>query len=92
MSMEPKGELLMPCSVIPSDSHTTQAFTQLEQGLDELLDEYLQCVSELSSKIYHTSDMSNISTEDINHYAVVHGLNFRKLKDSIVGHWSMQWK
>ena len=46
-------------SIIPPDSHATQAVTQLEQGLDQLLDMYLHCASELS-KICPTSDMSRI--------------------------------
>ena len=82
----------MQYSVIMSDSHAPQAFTQLEQGLDELLDDYLHYVSELLSKIYHTSDISSISVEGINHYALVYGLNCRKLKDGVVGHWSIQWR
>ena len=65
--------------------------SQLEQDPDELLDNYLHCVSELLPKMYHTSDMSSISAMGTNHYAVVYGLNCRKLKDSISGHWSVQW-
>ena len=65
--------------IIPSDNHATQALNHLEQGPDELLDDYIHHVSDLS-KIYHTSDMSRISVEGTNHYAVVYGLNCRKLK------------
>ena len=36
--------------------------------------------------------MSRISAEGTNHYAVVYGLNCRKLKDRVVGHRSAQWK
>ena len=50
----------MQYSIIPSDTHGTQASTHLEQGSDELLNDYLHCVSELLSKIYHISDMSRI--------------------------------
>ena len=82
----------MQYPVIPSDTHATQAFTHLEQGLDELLDNYLHHMCELLSKIYHTSDMSSISAEGTNHYAVAYGLNSRKLKDSIAGHQSTQWR
>ena len=53
MWTELKKELPLQHSVIPSNTHATQAFTQLEQGPDELLDDYLHCVSELS-KIYTT--------------------------------------
>ena len=72
----------MQHSVLPSDTHATQAFTLLYQGPDEILDDYLHHVSELLSKMYHTSDMSTIWEEGTNHYAVVYGLNCRKLKDS----------
>ena len=82
----------MQYSIIPSNTHTTHAFTHLEQGLVELLDDYLHCVSDLLSNIYHTSDMSRISAEGTNHHAVVHSLNCRKLKDSMAGHRSAQWK
>ena len=67
-------------------------FSNMEQGLDERLDDYLHCASELLPKIYHTSDMSRISAKDTNYYAVVYGLNCRKIKDSVVGHWRTQWK
>ena len=82
----------MQYSIIPSDSHATQAFTWLEQGPDELLDEYIHCAHKLLSKIYHTLDMSSISVEGLTHYAVVYGLNCNKLKDTITGHWNVQWK
>ena len=49
-------------------------------------------MSDLLSKTYHTSDMSRISVEGTNHYAVVYSYNCRKLKDSVAGHWSAQWK
>ena len=84
--MELKKESSMHHFIIPSNTHATQAFTQLEHGLDELLSDYLQHVSDLLSKIYHTSDMFKVSAEGTNHYAVVYGLNCRKLKDNIVGH------
>ena len=90
MWMELKGELSVQYSIILSDSNTTQAFTWLEQGMHELLDEYLHQASELLSKIFYTSDMSRISVEDLNHYAMVYGLNCRKLKDIIAGHQSAQ--
>ena len=89
---ELKKELSMPYSIIPSDTHATKAFIHLEQGPDEPLDDYLQCVSELLLKIYHTSDMSRISVEVTNHYAVIYDLNCRKLKDSMAGHRNAQWK
>ena len=73
----------MQYSIIPLDTHAAQAFPCLEQGPDKLLDDYLHCVSDLLSKIYHTSDMSRISAKGTNHYAVVYGLNSRKLKDSM---------
>ena len=37
-SAELKNELSMQYSIIPSDTHATQAYTHLEQSLDELLD------------------------------------------------------
>ena len=49
-------------------------------------------MNELLSNIYHGSDMSRISLEDLDHYAMVNGLNCSKLKDSITGHRSKQWK
>ena len=82
----------MQYSIISSDSHATQSFTQLEQGLDELLDEYLHHMGGLLSKLYHTSEISRILVEGLNHYAMGHGLNCRKLQDSVVGHQSVQWK
>ena len=75
----------MQYSLIPLDAHATQAFTHLEEGLDELLDYYLHHTSDLS-KICHTSDMSRISMEATSHYAVVYGLNCRKLKHSMAEH------
>ena len=90
--MELKRGLSMQCSIIISDSHATQAFTWLEQGPDEIFDEYLHHASELLSKIYHISDMSRISVEVPCHYAAVYDLNCRKLKDSIIGHQSVEWK
>ena len=90
--MELKRELSMQYSNILYDSHATQAFIQLEQGPDELLDVYFHCATELQSKIYHTSDMSRISPKGLNHYAVVYGLNCRRLKDSVLGHKGRQWK
>ena len=44
------------------------------------------------SKIYHTFDMSSISVEGSTHYTVVYGLNCRKQKDSVMGHWGVQWR
>ena len=85
-------ELSMQYSIVPSDIHTTQAFTYLEQGPDKLLDNYLYHVSDLLLKIYHTSNMSRISVKDTNHYAVVYGLNCRNPKDSMAGHKNSQWK
>ena len=82
----------MQYSIILLDMHVTQAFTHLEQSPDKLFDSYLHHMRDLLSKIYHTSDMSGITTKGTNHYAVVYGLNCRKLKDSVVGHKSAQWK
>ena len=90
--MEIKREMSMHYSTIPFESNANQTFAQLEWSPDELLDMYLHHVSEFLSKIYHTSDMSRISVEGLNHYTVVYGLNCRRLKDSVVSHWSMQWK
>ena len=67
----------MQYSIIPSDTHATQAFTNLEQHPDELLDDILHHVNDLLSKIDHTSDMSRISVEGTSHYTVVYGLNCR---------------
>ena len=75
----------MQYSIIPLNIHATKAFTHLEQGLDELLDDYLHHVTDLS-KIYHTYNMSRTSAEGNNHYTVVYGLNSSKLKDSMAGH------
>ena len=58
--MELKREVSVQFSVIPFDIHGIQAFIQLEQGLDELLDDYLHHASKPLSKIYHTSDISSI--------------------------------
>ena len=76
----------MQYPVIPSDSHATQAFIRFKQGPAELLDEYLNCVSELLSELYHTSDMSRILVQGLNHYTVMYSLNCRNLKDIVVGH------
>ena len=73
------------------DTHTTQDFNCLEQGLDEFLDNYLHYVSDLLLKIYHASDMSRISAEDTNCYAIVYRLKCWKLKDSMAAHKSVQW-
>ena len=67
MWIELKMEFSMQYSAISYDSHATQAFVQLEQGPDELPDMYLHHSSVLLSKIYHTSDMSRISAESLNH-------------------------
>ena len=53
---------------------------------------YLYHASKLPSKIYHTSNMSRISVEGLNHYTVVYGLNCRRLKDSIAVHQTAQWE
>ena len=42
--------------------------------------------------MYHTSDMPRVSAEGTIHYAVVYGLNCRKLKDSMAGHRHALWK
>ena len=80
MWTELKRELSMQYSAIPFDSHSTQAFAQLEQGLDDLLDMYLHHANELLSKICYTSDMSRNLAEGLIHYTVVYGLNCRRLK------------
>ena len=67
-------------------------FTHLEQGSDQLLDDYPHLASHLLLKTYHASDMSRISVKGTKHYAVVYGLNCRKLKNSVAGHRSAQWK
>ena len=82
----------MKYAIIPSYTHATQTFTHLEQGPNELLDDYLNHVSGLLSKMYHTSDMSSISAKGTNHYEVMCGLNCRKLKDSVAGQRSAQRK
>ena len=92
MWTELKKELSMEYFVILSDTHAPQALTHLEQGPDELFDDFLHSASELLSKIHYTSDMSNILAEDTDYYAVVYGLNCWKLKDSITGQQSMQWR
>ena len=53
---------------------------------------YLHHASELLQKFHHTSDMSKISAEGLNHYTVVYCLNCRMLKDSVVEHQSAHWK
>ena len=73
----------MQYSAILYNTHATQAFTQLNQGLDELQDMYLYPVSELLSKIYHTSDMSRIWVDDLNQYTMIYVLNCGKLKNSV---------
>ena len=90
--MKLKKELSMQYSIIPSNTQGTQALNHLEQGPDVLLDDYLHHAGKLLSKIYHTFDMSRISAEGTNHYAVVYGRNCRKLKDSMMGHQSKQSK
>ena len=84
--MELRRELSMQYSNIPYDSHATKAFAQLEQAPHEPFDMYLQHTSKLLSKSYHTSYMSRISVEHLNHYKVVYGLNYRRLKDNVAGH------
>ena len=69
----------------PLDSHATQALPHLQQDLDELLEMFLHHASELLLKIYHTSDMSQISAEGLNHYIVMYGLNSRKLRENVLG-------
>ena len=90
--MELKRELSILYSAILYDSHVTQAFSKLEQGPDEFLDMYLCHTSDFLSELYHTSNMSKILAGGLKHYAVVFGLDCRRLKDSVVGHQSMQWK
>ena len=92
MWVELKRKLSKQYSGILPESHETPAFTHLEQGLDELLDDHLHFISKLQSEIYHTSDMSSILVEGTNHYAVFNGLNCRKLEDSISEHQSVQWR
>ena len=54
----------------------------------ELDDMYLHHASELLLKIYHTSGMSQISLEALDHYTVVYSLKSRNLKESAVEHQS----
>ena len=63
----------MQCSIILSDTHTTQTFSHLEQGLDDLPSDYLHFTGELLFKIYHTSDVYRTSAEGTNYYALVYG-------------------
>ena len=56
MWKEFKCKLSKQYSSIPFDSHVTQAFAHLQQGLDELFKMYPHHASGLLSKIYHTSD------------------------------------
>ena len=72
-------------SLIPFNSYAIQAFAHLQQGPDELLHMYLHHASEIVLKIHHTSDMSQISVKDLNHYPAVCGLNCRKLKKKCCG-------
>ena len=56
---------------------------------------FLTCICTMQvnlCKNYHTSDMSRISAEGLNHYTVVYGLNCIGLKNSVGAHWTMQWK
>ena len=53
---------------------------------------YWHHASELLSRIYCTSDISRILAEGIYHYTMLYGLNSKRLKDSVVGHYSLQWK
>ena len=53
---------------------------------------YLHCANKLLSKMYITSDMSRFSVEGLNHYTMVCGLYCRRIKDSVVGHQTVQWK
>ena len=87
-----KKELSMQYSIIPSDTYATQAFTIENKVWMSFLMTIYNCVSELLLKIYHISDLFRFSAEVPNHYAVVYGLNCKKLKDSMAGHWSAQWK
>ena len=48
----------MQYSTIPFNSCAIQAFAQLGQGLDELIDVYLHCTSEPLSKFPHTLNIS----------------------------------
>ena len=84
MWLELKREISIQYSAIPYDSHTTQAF--------ELFDIYFDCACEFLSKNYHTSVMSRILAEGLNHYTVVYDLNCRRLKYSVVGNQGAQWR
>ena len=53
---------------------------------------YLHCASDLLSKIHHMMDMTQILTEGLNHYTMVHGLTSIKLQDKVAGHQSASWK
>ena len=57
-----------------------------------LLDMYLHHASELILKIHHTSDLPQILLKGLNHYTIVYGLDSRKIRKSIVGHWNVQWR
>ena len=81
-----KHELLRQYSMIPFGSQATQAFTDLQQGCNELLKLYLHHATELLSKIQYMTDMSQIPAEGLNHYTMVYGLNSNKLKDQVVRH------
>ena len=81
----------MQYSAIPFDCHATQPFAQLKQGMDVFFDMYLHCASELSSIVYHNSDMSRILVEDQSHYTKVYGLYSTRSNDSVVEQQSVQW-
>ena len=52
---------------------------------------YLHHANELLPKLSHTTDMTQIPTEGLNHYTIVYGLNSAKLKDKVAGHQSAYW-
>ena len=65
-------------STIPFSSHTTQAFSHLQQGPNEPPQMCLHHASKLLSKIHHMMDISQILTEGTNSYMLVYGLNLNK--------------
>ena len=85
-------KLSMQYSAIPFDSHEPSLLPNWNKtGMNSLTSICATQVG-LCQKITIHSDISSTLMEGLNHYTVVYGLNCRRLKDSVAGHWNMQWK
>ena len=66
-------------SEIPYNMHAINAYDTLQQGPDEPTEAYLHTAQDILQSIYHTNNMSEITTKGTNHAKILTGLKDKKL-------------